>query len=168
MFFRRVSPVLAWLGWIVAALVPGTALAKVGIGDPFPTWTLLDLAGNEVHLGSEDRVCLLYFLGSGCTLCADLASRIDTDFVQGFTTADVGVYAIDSLDGTVDELERLRNEAGVRFPFLRDGSELTAACGISWHAIVVLDDRGTIRYLTEGANAGIYDPSGLRETIDHL
>jgi hypothetical protein len=33
---------------------------------------------------------------------------------------------------------------------------------------VVLDDRGTIRYLTEGANSGIYQPGALREAIDRL
>ena len=151
----------------MAALVPPAALAKVGVGDAFPAWSLTDLSGRSHQLGSDGTVTLLYFLGSGCSICSDISKQLDADFAKPFA-ADIVVYAIDSLDGSAEELGHLRSQSGAGFPFLRDGSALTAACGISWHALMVLDDQGTIRYLTEGANSGIYQPGALREAIDRL
>jgi hypothetical protein len=151
-------------------VVPGVspASSKVGVGDPFPVWTLAELGGTEHQLGGGGEVQLLYFLGSGCAICVDICKRIDADFAQRYPRHELGIYAVDSLDGTDEELTRLANEAAVRFPFLLKGSPLTAECGISWHAIVVIDDRGVVRHLSEGANSAIYDGDTLHDLVEQL
>lgn len=167
MMVRSVSRCVALLGCLGALMSPVSARAKVGPGDPFPVWTLTDLSGHAYEVGSIGNVTLLYFLGSGCNICANLSQQIDNDLVRLFDD-DITVYAIDSLDGAAEDLARLRDDAGVSFPFLRNGSSLTAACGISWHAIMVVDDEGIIKYVSEGANAGIYRGDELQETIEQI
>lgn len=167
MMVRLISRFVALLGCLGALSSPLSAHAKVSPGDPFPVWSLTDLSGHSHEVGSVDNVTLLYFLGSGCNICADLARQIEDDLV-GLFDDDLTVYAIDSLDGTEEELRQLRDEAGVSYPFLRNGSSLTAACGISWHAIMVVDDEGIIKYVSEGAHAGIYRRDELQETIEQI
>ena len=167
MMVRSVSRFVALLGCLGALSCPLSAHAKVAPGDPFPVWSLNDLSGHAHEVGSIGNVTLLYFLGSGCNICADLAREIEEDVVDLFDD-ELKVYAIDSLDGSEEDLSRLRDEAGVSFPFLRNGSSLTAACGISWHAIMVVDDEGIIKYVSEGANAGIYRRHELQETIEQI
>lgn len=167
MMLRSISRFVTLLGCLGALMSPLSAHAKVGPGDSFPVWSLTDLSGNRYEVGSIGNVTLLYFLGSGCNICPDLARQIESDVVSLFKD-ELTVFAIDSLDGSEDELRALRDEAGVSFPFLRNGSSLTAACGISWHAIVVVDDEGIVKYISEGANAGIYRRRELQETIEQI
>jgi hypothetical protein len=163
----RSTRFLALLAFLGALIFPVSAQSKVVEGDPFPVWTLTDLSGRSHEVGSIGNITLLYFLGSGCSICADLARKIEQDIVRSFRD-DITVYAIDSLDGSEEDLARLRDEADVSFPFLRNGSALTAACGIAWHAIVVVDDEGIISYVSEGANDGIYRAHELQETLERL
>lgn len=167
MMLRLLSRLVAVVGCLGALLSPLSAHAKSGPGDPFPVWTLTDLSGQAHEVGSIGNVTLLYFLGSGCSICADLSQQIERDLVQLFDD-DITVYAIDSLDGSAEDLARLRDDAGVSFPFLRNGSGLTAACGVSWHALMVVDDEGIVRYVSEGANAGIYREDELQDTIEQI
>lgn len=143
--------------------------ARVEVGDLAPTQTLYDVEGLAHQVGgSGDSVQLLYFLGSGCTICAEIAKQIDTDIAQQYDDEPLRVLAIDSLDGVPEDVDRLRAESGAHFPFLLDGSALVAAAGISWHSVMIVDAAGKIGYLREGANPDIYDAEEIRDVLDRL
>ncbi len=129
----------------------------------------MDLEGNSYDDSDLDgNVAVIYLLGSGCSICVGLAERIESDFVTKYSGQNVAVYAIDSLDGHYEELERLRDSAGVRYPFLLNGSEFASACGVKWHTFLVVDSRGYIRYVSEGANTAAYDPSAMQAVVDEF
>lgn len=157
------------LACICLLIAARPAAARIEIGDPLPEQTLYDLQGTAHQCGgSGSSVQLLYFLGSGCAICADIAARIETDFVGPYQGEPLSVFAIDSLDGTVEDLGRVQQESGARFPFLRDGSSLVSAAGIAWHSVMIVDEEGLVRYLSEGANPDIYQPEAIREVLDGL
>jgi len=148
------------------SVAQGTAFA-LSVGDELPSASLEDLSGDSFDPSDlSGAVGVLYFLGSGCGICVDIATQIESDLMTKYDEDELVVLAIDSLDGSKEELTRLRDEAGVRFPFLQNGSSFRGACDLEWHALVIVDANGIVRYVEEGADVSIYDSTAMNEVIE--
>ncbi|MEZ4648140.1 MAG: redoxin domain-containing protein [Candidatus Eisenbacteria bacterium] len=160
---------LGVLSSLILTLVVHAPAQAIQVGDPFPSMTLTDLDGDRYDLSNiSGRVVVIYFLGSSCSSCAGIADQIEGDFVTAYRGERVSVFAVDSWDGLSDELARVRDEAGVRYPFLLNGNALVTACDIEWHSFIVLDTSGTVRYVNEIASGGEYDPTGMQAAVDEF
>ncbi|MCA9754646.1 MAG: TlpA family protein disulfide reductase [Candidatus Eisenbacteria bacterium] len=163
---RLALVVLSSLVLMLVVYAPAQALQ---VGDPFPSMTLTDLDGDRYDLSNiSGRVVVIYFLGSSCSSCANLADQIEGDFVTAYRGERVSVFAVDSWDGLPEELARVRDEAGVRFPFLLNGSGLVSTCDMEWHSFVILDTNGTVQYVNEIASGGSYNPSAMQSVVDEF
>lgn len=151
---------------LLATAIP-TPVAALHVGDAFPSMTLTDTDGRTHDLSSKTGyVVVIYFMGFSCTPCVGIADDLEGDFVTPYRDDRVDVFAVDSWDGLPEELTRLRDEAGVRYPFLLNGGGLLEACDLEWHSFVILDGTGVVRYVNQIASSGSYQPSEMQTIVD--
>ena len=150
----------------IVGLFSSPAIA-IQVGDALPSMTLSDLDGNSYDLSAKSGyVVVLYFMGFSCEPCIDIADALEGDFVTPYRGDRLSVFAVDSWDGLPEEVARIRDEAGVRYPFLLNGGALLAACDLEWHSFVVVDGDGIVRYVNQTASGGAYEPAAMQAVVD--
>ena len=143
--------------------------AAIHVGDAFPSMTLTDLDGENHDLSAKSGyVVVIYFMGFSCDPCVEIADALEGDFVTPYRGDRVSVFAVDTWDGLAEEVGRVRDEAGVRYPFLLNGGALLDACDIEWHSFVIVDGNGTVRYVNQTASGGAYEPGAMQAVVDEF
>lgn len=163
---RRLWPASAGLLLLWLSPARPACAAAIDLDSELPAFSLTDLDGHTYGLPElRDRVVILYFLGYSCDVCADIARQLEDDFSSKYGYENLRIFAIDSWDGSAEELAALRDRAGVSFPFLMNGSAFLSACDLPWHSFLIVDGEGVVRYVSPGPDVSAYDPVAMDRVV---
>ena len=157
--------------FVVAATQAGSARANILIGETAPGFTKARLGGGNVSLSDyPNRVVVLFLLGYDCPFCLADAPSLEANVRQRYDTlfpGQVQVLGVDLWNGTSGQVTSFRDQTGVTFPLLLNGSLATggnlATLYGPYDNYVVINKSGIVRY--HAANVW---PHGNRYHLDEI
>jgi peroxiredoxin len=166
---RRIGPGAFLLIACMVLSYPTHCFGAIGVGQSAPDFELADLDGNHHNLSEVGgKVVLLYFVGYNASVCTDPARDLDRDLFQRYQSKGFQVFAIDCWDGSRDQVNRFRQNTDISYPVLMSGSSTASDYNLSYNSFVLIDTRGTVRYVSAGPSASAYNASALESAVARL
>lgn len=148
---RRLSVILSLL---LASTLAAPVRANVLVGDPAPAFTKARLGGGNVSLSDySNQVLVLFLFGYDCPFCLNDAPSLEANVHQRYDAlypGQVSVLGVDLWNGTSAQVSGFRDQTGVTFPLLLNGSLATggnlATLYGPYDNYLVVNAQGIVRY----------------------
>lgn len=124
-----------------------------------PGFTLTSLNGSQVSLSDfAGKPLVIFFFGNSCPLCIGAGPKIQSDIREAFSTGDVAMIGIDVWDGNSASVQNFKDQTGVTFDLLLEGSETAAKYSTTYDRLFVLNKKGEFVHKgTTGASSDVED-----------
>ncbi len=124
----------------------------VKIGDPSPDFTLTFSNGDSTSLTElKDKVIMLQFTASWCSVCRQEMPYIEKDIVQGLECDELVVIGVD-MDEPAEKVIKFADDMKITYPLALDpGAEIFELFADKKSGVtrnVIIDKKGNIAHLT--------------------
>ena len=137
-------------------------------GGSAPSFELTALNGTTVESADfEDKVVVLFFLGSSCSLCKAAAPSVESELFAAYSgNADFALLGLDTWDGNNSALQSFKNTTDVTFPLLLMASGVAKDYETTYDRLVVIDKNGNIAH--KGTRATTNDITTVKGLVKDL
>ena len=138
------------------------------VGEAAPDFSLTALDGSTVKRSDfEDKVVVLFFMGSSCSLCRAVAPSVESELFETYKgNTSFALLGLDTWDGTNSALQSFKNTTGVTFPLLLDASAVAADYETTYDRLVVIDKNGNVAH--KGTRATTNDIATVKTMVQEL
>lgn len=163
----RVAASLAIGALTIWSFAASPALA-ISVGDRLPAYRLTDLSGRSHDLSAQKgSVVLIHIFGHSAQVCTDAASKLEASFNQKYSDKGLAVFGVDCWNGSQSEVDAFRSSSGASYPLLMGGASFASECDLSYNSFLLVDQGGTVRYLSAGPSASAYDEATLTQQAEY-
>ena len=139
-----------------------------GTSDSAPNFELSALNGSTVKLSDfENKVVVLFFLGSSCSLCKAVAPSVESELYAAFNgNTEFALLGLDTWDGNNSALQSFKDLTDVTFPLLLKASGVAKNYETTYDRLVVIDKKGKIAH--KGSRATTNDLATVKSKVEQL
>ena len=113
------------------------------------------------------KVTTLFFFGNGCLPCRGIASSIQDQLADPYSSNDdYAILGLDVWDGNSSAVNAFETATEVNFPLLLNASSVARDYGITYDRLVVIDQNGGIVFSATQRAAG--DLETVKTLVDSL
>lgn len=159
----------AWMLTVALTLAGFVSPAiAVVVGDPAPAFSLYDADSQNHSLSAYNShpVLLMFFEYDDATSIT-IAPLVQSSFYDTYASRGLIVLGIECAQGARDDLETFANETGALFPLLMDGASTRSQYEVTPNSFVLIDNSGTVRYVSLGPGAGGYNESAMKTAVEN-
>lgn len=137
-------------------------------GKAAPAFELESLDGGTVKLSDfNDKVVVIFFLGSSCSLCRAVAPSVESELHSKFNgNSEYAILGLDTWDGNNSAVKTFKESTGVTFPLLLKASGVASEYGTTYDRLVVIDKEGKIAH--SGTRAATNDIATVKAKVEEL
>ena len=138
------------------------------VGTKAPSFSLLSIEGNRVHLFDyKDKVIVLFFFGNNCKECKAEIPVFEKYLVNPYVGCnDYVVLGLDYWNGAPAVVKAFKDETGIDIPLLLDAGNVGANYRTAYNRIVVIDKDKNIVF--SGTQEASRDMVVVKGQIDNL
>ena len=132
-----------------------------------PDFTLTSVDGGEVTLADfSGKPLVIFFFGNGCPLCISSSPKIQSKITNAFSSNDMAIIGIDTWDGNQSSVMNFRNNSGLSFDLLLEGSTVAADYSTTYDRLIVINGKGEIVF--QGTSAAGKDVDKVATILTNL
>ena len=137
-------------------------------GEAAPGFELTALNGSKIKLSDyENKVLVLFFLGSSCPLCKAAAPSVEKELKEAYAgNTDYVILGLDTWDGNNSAVQSFKDVTKVTFPLLLNASAVAKDYDTTYDRLVVISKTGNIAH--SGTRATTNDISTVKTKVDEL
>jgi peroxiredoxin len=147
------------------------ALAAVRVGDRAPDFRLKGLDNRDYALSDfRGRVVFLNFLGYSCKYCIQDGPSVEKNIHQMFREQKgFQALGVDVWDGPPSDVQRYFVDlTKTSYPVLLKGSHVGGQYGVDRGTYLVIDQEGTVRYVSPGSTVDRFNDAAFAGVIRSL
>lgn len=133
-------------------VIMSLSISAQEIGSQAPDFTLKDLQGQDFKLSDQiGKVVVIFFFGYDCAHCHSNSKNVQKEIYKYFSNRDdFVVIGIDGWNGTTSQVSDFKDQNNLGFKMLVDGAIAMTDYRTSPDHLFVIDQSGTIRYISIG------------------